>query len=710
MSYAGTLLKVTLAFLFGLSQPMTVWSQTTTTLAPGDNLAAALRAAKPGDVIELQGGDYGVLEIKRAGGQAGLPIILRSADPANPARLSEMELREVSHLVIDGLTFDYEYGPDDKPNIRPFRVFTTRGLTIQNSLFDGDLADSDSPDDEAYPTGYGLSVRSSAEIRIEGNEVRDFYRGILFADSVDISVLGNDVHAIRMDGMNFAQVERALIEGNVIRDFKRAVDSADHADMIQFWTNKTERPTQDVTIRNNVLNSGLGWYTQSIFMRNEEVDTGRAGSEMFYRNISIEGNVIINAHLHGISVGETDGLIIRNNTVLHNVRSNGEKPNDALWVPQVRVRDVSRNVRIENNILHKITGHAAQSDWVVENNLLVQNRFPNQPNFYNDLFVSGVNGDPRDLASFGYLQQGPLDGTGLGAAMLDAASDEVAPQSNSELRGPVIRVIPTPDVPGRFTFDISDSFGSTDRDFSGSTFVWDFGDGTRAEGVTVTHNFSRAGLFEVSLDVTLPDGKVLESSARVRPSRPEVIEFDKATGTITSFVFDPPRVLDLPLGKGPIQIGGAHPLITIPRTAIAPFFGSQSFVLQTRVRSSGGYKAAGVLLQIYKTLVVTIGGRGTIKVDFDTETASTVEISTPPLPVLAGEWVDLAIEYSQDEGLLRVLINGELAAQGSTSGKLRPLEHWGLALGHQFNPKASFVGEIDNLVLKVGRHDDSTSD
>ena len=60
-------------------------------------------------------------------------------------------------------------------------------------------------------------------------------------------------------------------------------------------------------------------------MRNEMVDTGGAGDEMFYRNITIEDNVIYNAQVHGITVGETHGLTIKNNTILRNQASGDDK-------------------------------------------------------------------------------------------------------------------------------------------------------------------------------------------------------------------------------------------------------------------------------------------------------------------------------------------------------------------------------------------------
>jgi hypothetical protein len=301
--------------------PQSIFAQATVQLSPGDDVGAALHSATAGTVVELAGGIYGALSARRISGAVGQSITLRSADPANPARFSEMDLREANHLVLDGLLFDYTYSPADKSNLRAFQVFTSRDVVIRNSSFDGDLAPAESPEEQAYPTGFGLAIISSAEVRLENSNIHDFYRGLLVSDSVDINVIGNDIHSIRMDGMNFAQVERVLIENNVIHDFKRALDSPDHADMIQFWTNQTKRPSVDITIRNNVLNSGLGWYTQSIFMRNEEVDQGRSGREMFYRNVTIEGNVIVNAHLHGVSIGEVDGLIISKNTILHNARS-----------------------------------------------------------------------------------------------------------------------------------------------------------------------------------------------------------------------------------------------------------------------------------------------------------------------------------------------------------------------------------------------------
>lgn len=702
MMYNVRKLVLALSAALGMGLSHEVFAQTTTQLAPGDDLARALSAARPGDVLELQGGDYGALAVKRAGGQPGQPITLRSADPANPARLSEMDLREMTHLVLDGLMFDYTYSSEDKPNLRPFQIFTTRGLTIRNSVFDGDLAAGDSPEEEAFPTAFGLSIRASAEVVLENNEIHTFYRGLIISDSVDVTVKANDVHSIRMDGMNFAQVERVVIEANVLHDFRRAVDSADHADMIQFWTNKTERPSLDITIRNNVLNSGLGWYTQSIFMRNEEVDTGRAGAEMYYQNVLIEGNVIINAHLHGISVGETDGLIIRNNSVLRNGRSEGKKRNEALWTPQVRVNPLARNVTITRNVLHKITGHDSQGDWLVADNVEVQDKFPTQPNYYNKVFAAPLSGDPRDLASFQYLEGGLLAGANVGAPMLDGIPIAAARKVDLSAAAPVIRSTADPDRPARFTFDISESSRQKGLDLTGAQLDWDFGDGTRGTGVTVTHDFARPGLTDVMLTLTLADGRVLQGSARVAPRRPEVVQLDTAAGSFVSFVTEEPMVLAVEIDPGPVSLGAPNAQIAIPREAMAPFFGSSGFTLETRFRSAESPRPSGVLMYVHKTLAVRVGGRGTIEVDFATETASRIRLRSKPLQLARGDWIDLRIVYSAADEALQVYVNDSLAMEGKTVGPVRPLEHWGLVFGHPFQPDKSFKGEIDRFELKVG--------
>ncbi|WP_176559231.1 right-handed parallel beta-helix repeat-containing protein [Rubellimicrobium roseum] len=340
--------------------------------------------------------------------------MIRAADPASPPRFTGGLIANVQGLVIEGILVDYTFSPEDKANDRIFRIEGSRNVAVRNSVFDGDEAQGRGPLDDGFPTAYAVSVRNSSGITIEANEIRTFYRGIVVSESEALVVRGNDIHSLRMDGMNFAQVERLLVEGNHIHDFDRSVESKDHADMIQFWTKGTEAPSRDIVIRGNLLNSGQGWFTQSIFMRNEEVDQGNAGPEMYYQDVVIEGNFILNAHLHGISVGESAGLEIANNTVVRNPNSAGTKPNPKTFIPLITVASGSTDVLVEKNVAGGITGEEGQPDWSVQDNLVVQDQSRLAPYFYGLVFVGG---DPGNPASFLPKPGGPLDETGIGADM-----------------------------------------------------------------------------------------------------------------------------------------------------------------------------------------------------------------------------------------------------------------------------------------------------
>ena len=172
-----------------------------------------------------------------------------------------------------------------------------------------------------------------------------------------------------------------------------------------------------------MLDSGAGDWTQSIFMRNEVVDLGQAGKEMFYRNILIEDNVIYNAHAHGITVGETDGLTIRNNTVLQNKASVN---NDSVYIPGIFSADASINVSVTNNIISKLSVHSTQNT-VVENNLIVQRTDPNGPNYYGNLFVNALADGSATPADLKALPGGLIEQMGVGSSLTSSTDSEPPP-------------------------------------------------------------------------------------------------------------------------------------------------------------------------------------------------------------------------------------------------------------------------------------------
>lgn len=364
-----------------------------------DAFAQALRDAPSGATLALAPGDYGHLRIR--GDLAATTI--RSADPSNPARFSSADVRDVDDMLFEGLYFDYEFNPEHRLQARNFVWRNVTNTVFRDNIFDGDRARGISAVDDGYGYTMGFSVAGGADVVIEGNEIFDFWKGLHVRGVDGLVVRGNDVHTIRMDGMNFVQVSDVLIEGNHIHNFNRSVDSRDHADMIQFWTARTEWSSHDVVIRGNVLNSGTGWFTQSIFIRNERSDRqGSVDPSIFYRNFVIEENVIINAHTHGITVGDTIGLRIARNTVVQNPSSATGDPGRPLHIPQIRIASINRDVEISNNIVYRIVGQEDQGDWTVTDNLMVQNQERLSPNHYTTVFQGG---DLRSFDAFRYLTE-----------------------------------------------------------------------------------------------------------------------------------------------------------------------------------------------------------------------------------------------------------------------------------------------------------------
>ncbi|MFW6028021.1 MAG: right-handed parallel beta-helix repeat-containing protein, partial [bacterium] len=391
--------------------------ENTITVSSATELMDALASAQGGETILLEAGSYGELDLydaRDAFVKFASEVTIKSADPDNLASFDRMSLSGVENLTFDTINFDYDAAPGTAEHDKPFMVRDSDSVTIRNSIFDGDLAEDVSETADGFGTGHGLTVTDgSTNITVENNEFYHWLRAAVYSETDNLTVAGNDVHSVRSDGFDFSDVNNVLIERNYLHDFMGAEGTSDHMDMIQFWTSGTSSPSTNITIRENVLDSGEGEGTQSIFMRNEVVDSHDGGLDMFYRDIVIENNVIHNAHTHGITVGETVGLTVRNNTILHNADSGNES---LVNVPTIRVKDASEDVLIADNILPRLNLETAL-DRIVENNLIVQQDNPDGDNYVGDLFVDGLAGSLATLDDLKALPNGLVDQLGVGSSL-----------------------------------------------------------------------------------------------------------------------------------------------------------------------------------------------------------------------------------------------------------------------------------------------------
>ena len=160
-------------------------------------LQQALKNAASGGLIELTAGDYGDLSLRGLTFPENNPLVLRSENPAKPARFLTMTLRDVGNIVIEDVVFNYTFQTGDPLHLRPFRILSSDGITIRDAVFDGDLAQSSDAAADGFGTGIGLGVIGSSWVTLEGSEIYDFHRGMIFSQSNDISIRSNDVHSIR---------------------------------------------------------------------------------------------------------------------------------------------------------------------------------------------------------------------------------------------------------------------------------------------------------------------------------------------------------------------------------------------------------------------------------------------------------------------------------------------------------------------------------
>lgn len=377
-------------------------------------LRAALASGVAGDTLVLAPGRYGPLVLRGDHGSA--PAVIRSADPENPAEISGIQATRFQGLTLENLHLRYRFSTQDPLNFRPFVFQTCSDLRITATRLEGDEAHGLGTSSDGLPYAFGIGVRNCDGVDLIDLHISRFYRGLVVSRSQSIRITGSELTAIRMDGMNFAQVEDVLIESNYIHAFRRSEDPRDHADMIQFWTASTDWASRHIVIRNNVLNSGDGRYTQSIFMRNERADAvDGTDRSLYYHDIRIENNLIINAHTHGITVGEVIGLEVLNNTLIQNASSADGNLTRSLWQPHIRINPHSEAVRIAHNITHGIVGPEDQGDWQVVDNLLIQNTGRMDPGaHFSTVFEMS---DPTSPITWQRRPDGPAGDTHLGASV-----------------------------------------------------------------------------------------------------------------------------------------------------------------------------------------------------------------------------------------------------------------------------------------------------
>ncbi len=667
------------------------------TVSSAAGLTYALAHATGGETIQLAAGDYGKLALNPYSGfNVAFPsnVTITSADPLHPASFSGLDLRSVANLTIDSVVCNYKFTPGDPLYTAPFSVTGGANIAITDSTFNGDVASGMTSVDNGFPTGIGLSVRGVTGVTLAGNDVSSFYRGVAVSTSNNVNVTGNDVHGIRMDGMDFCQIQGGNIAGNHIHDFHTSPLSLDHSDMIQFWTAGTTAPSTDINITGNVLDIGTGGYTQSIFMRNELVDTGVAGPSMYYQNINISNNLITNAQLHGITVGETNGLTISQNSVLHADGNLVDGADATVEIPQINVAAASTNVSITGNATAGINGYTSQAGWVINHNAFVQDQTLGAPGYYGDVFVSSSLTSHDGVHLFLALPGAMIDLLGAGAAAtrdyLPAAGAVAALFQSVEDHAGSMQTR---------TFDASLSLTSLGTLPAGTLYQWTFGDGTTATGQKVIHTFGTGGYYDVSLTVILPGGATDTTTGSIGIEGSNIVTLGsdgylRATDYGTTVIL-PGGPFNSATG---IQLGAPGVTAVIARAHVADLLLEKDFdiALQLHADSRTSY---GEVFRLNGSITAFVSTNGELTVQTKSSDGSQIQLTSTGISM-----TDLkvhAIDIRLHNGLLQLWVDGHVAAQSAFAGTMGSYGTLDMTFGNPWGQK-NFYGDLSGFNIRAG--------
>ncbi|WP_422039306.1 LamG-like jellyroll fold domain-containing protein [Roseibium sp.] len=649
--------------------------------------------------IELAPGDYGDFFMREFNAES--TVTITSQDPDNVATFNTIDLRKCANLTFDGIAVEYTIEDHSNPSAldkeKAIYLAECSNISVTNSTVKGDYIENPDHEQDGQPTLTGIVSVYSTNVSIDNVELSDLRVGVVFSRGDNASLTNSEIHDVRMDFTRIVEMADVEISGNHYHSPTDNPNPNEHQDMIQMWTTNTSHPSSDITITGNQFDSGDSDATQTIWMRNELVDQGKAGPEMFYENITITDNVIYNNHKHGISVGEANGVIIENNTLLQNLGA-GERENET--APAIKVAETSTDVTISGNITAGVSPiPEGAENWSVSDNLLVQRDDPNGDNYYGELFVNALADGAATLADLRVIPGSAADGYGSSLSVFDATPEGTDGYIESNVHIGMDAQTVTFDVDHVFDRD-----GTVDLD--GATVVWDFGDGTTLTGSQVTHTYQDTGDFNVTAHVTLANGESLTLVKTVEIVSPYVLQISADSGIQNlvdggaNVVFDGDVTVENDASNGDTLSLGAGGYIKVENDG--SLVNNANFTLAFDFKMDETATDSVRLIKFSKSFTLRLGPdliEAGVVLDGQTYNIN-VETDTP---FNSGEWHSVAVTFDSDKGELLLYLDEAVIGQISGLEGLTQIgsESNDLIIGDQ-NSADGFPGLIDNVTFATG--------
>lgn len=632
-------------------------------------LHAALNSAKGGEVIELAAGDYGDFYFSRK--KFASDVTIKSADAENPAVFNTLTFYDVRNVAVDGVDVQFKPTEDTVDWDGVVTISNAHNVTFKNSTMQGAIAETGVPGDSnpgendgsgnviGKPIARAFKVTFASEIHIEGNDVRTFSTGVGASQVEGLSVIDNTILDLRRSPFTGSDLDDLVIRGNHFGHSNphNLGGAGDHADFVHLWNRAGDsEPDRNIEIVGNFFDQGPGQAIFGIFLEAEWHTKG-------YENVTIAENVLLNTDANGIVIQKLNGGAITNNTLL----SAGDDPKKT---PGVLLRDQTQNVVIDKNVLGYVDYKSKvpqkfQKTIDVGDNLLAQRHAPENANYYEDLFVNAlaVGADLDDLQA---LPKGLIASGDYGAAVtrFDATPSTLTP-------------IARPDQDDRndfaFTFDASftadaDGFVSSDE----ATFIWDFGDGASAKGVSVSHVYDTPGDHKVKLRVEHEDGTSAESHTTASIADPTYLKVNFEEGFKDASTYGAWFLQNKSLQNGlRSDDGHYYSLYGASKFAIGGVPQMQhvdQFSITFVLKRGSVYQGGGILMRIHPGLDITIKDNGEAKIWVIDGTGNRVKFTTKDADIDDLDWHALTFVYDSFEGRMAAYVDGAFVGGAAVEG------------------------------------------
>ena len=352
----------------------------TVTVSTAAQLLSAAKAAKAGDTILLAPVNFGDVSLPNVN-PAGA-ITIKSANPGNDAVFRTLSIFNSSNIIIEDIDISRPLAPGASQTSYAVNVGRASNITFIGIDVSGSM-NNDARDD-----GLGMSLSGSRISVLDSTFTQ--LRMAVAASGEDFLFAGNTMTQVR-EGMQMRAMTRALVQGNYAADFQADYDKKEHPDVFQLHSGGGAKASTDIIYRDNIMLPGANGPVGGIFIQSEAYKAS-GKSEDRHENIVIENNYYEGNYTHAITVGNTDNIAIKNNTILAGINVGR--------IPGININD-SNTVLIEKNITPAILEHRLQpnTNVIFRDNVDVWDAKSKKGILASDLFQKVDDGD-LDFGSF----------------------------------------------------------------------------------------------------------------------------------------------------------------------------------------------------------------------------------------------------------------------------------------------------------------------